>query len=83
MSKERELLERLLKNFEQPVAGRFGDLFDEVRTYLAEPEVKQEALSLTEKGTQYPYANENEFDWFLRGIRFAEKHHGIIGVENE
>ena len=43
MSKERELLERLLKNFEQPVAGRFGDLFDEVRTYLAEPEVNMYA----------------------------------------
>jgi hypothetical protein len=58
MSKERELLERLLKNFEQPVAGRFGDLFDEVRDYLAEPEVDRDPLSLTEKGTQYPYANE-------------------------
>ena len=42
MSKERKLLERLLNNFEQPVTGRFGDLFDEVRDCLSTPEPKQD-----------------------------------------
>lgn len=42
MSKERELLRRLLENFEQPVTGRFGDLFDGVRELLSAPEPTQD-----------------------------------------
>lgn len=44
MSNERELLERLLENFERPVTGRLGDLFDEVRELLSTPKPTQDEL---------------------------------------
>ena len=88
MTKERELLARTLEELSsqdaalrQEFEGFSGweplAIIEELRDYLAEPEVKREPLSLTEIGTHYQYANENEFDWFIRGIRFAEKHFGI------
>ena len=91
MSKERELLERALEELSgqdaalrQEFEGFSGweplAIIEEIRNYLAEPEVKREPLSLTEIAREYPYANEHEFWWFIRGIRFAEKHHSI-GVE--
>ena len=92
MSKERELLERALEELSSQDAalrqefegllGAWGPLtiIEEIRNYLAEPEVNREPLSLTEIAKEYQYANEHEFWWFIRGIRFAEKHHSI-GVE--
>ena len=53
MSKERKLLERLLNNFEQPVTGRFGDLFDEVRDCLSTPEPTQDEKPIAEKAIAY------------------------------
>ena len=92
MSEERELLKRALEELSSQDAAlrqefegllrAWGPLaiIEELRTYLAEPEVKREALSVTEIAKEYQYANEHEFWWFIRGIRFAEKHHSI-GVE--
>ena len=94
MSKERELLERALEELSgqdaalrqefEGLLGAWGPLaiIEEIRTYLAESEVNREPLSLTEIAREYQYANEHEFWWFIRGIRFAEKHHEI-GVEDE
>jgi len=42
MSRERELLRRLLSNWEHPCSGRFGDLFDEVRELLSTSEPEQD-----------------------------------------
>ena len=91
MSKERELLKQALKELSsvdavlrQEFEGFSGweplAIVEQISAYLAEPEVKREPLSLTEIAREYPYANEHEFWWFIRGIRFAEKHHSI-GVE--
>ena len=93
MTKERELLARTLEELSSQDAalrqefegllGAWGPLtiIEEIRNYLAEPEVNREPLSLTEIAREYPYANEHEFWWFIRGIRFAEKHHSIGGEQ--
>ena len=52
---------------------------------LEEPEVNREALGIPEIGTAYQYAKGDwigcDFIWFIRGIRFAEKYHGIRGKD--
>ena len=80
--KARELLERALENWDHPVTGNFKRIFEEIRAYLAQPEVKREALSEEDirKGlpTKFTCA---QYDAFVLGVRFAEKHHGIGGGE--
>lgn len=80
--KARELLKCLLENFERPVGGRFGDLFDEVRVYLAQPEVKREAAPKAMQ-KECPYAGGILRVSFYEGWIEAERHHGIGGVDND
>ena len=88
----RELLERALEELiEQDLDLRSefytgGEwegpkVIEEIRAYLAEPEVKREALTMRDVASQF--VAPCEFDWhaFWDGIRFAEKHHGIGGRE--
>ena len=79
--KARELLERVLAGMD-----RYGDIYpetlEEIRAYLAEPEVKREALSAGEISKGW-WAGPDFIDLgaFSLGVRFAEKHHGIGGRE--
>lgn len=87
--KARELLERALFALEstayfdkQPLDGK--PLAEEIRAYLAEPEVKREALSEKEIFDEWQirlnrFESNNLWTAFLNGVRFAEKHHGIGG----
>ena len=79
----RELLERVLAGMD-----RYGDInyktLEEIRAYLAEPEVKREALSegsiFNEWNVRlHQFEISNIYNAFLHGVRFAEKHHGIGG----
>ena len=77
----RELLERCAfqlgnENMTYWNAG----LVEEIRAYLAQPEVKRERLSEKEIETEYWDSIEwTSLTTFLAGVRFAEKHHGIGG----
>ena len=73
--KARELLERALEAFSSSLYGEF-ELKDEIRAYLAQPEVKPLTEDETAESTEVPY---REWDGFVAGVRFAEKHHGIGG----
>ena len=83
MRKERELLERALECWElqmDGVANRGFNTFEEIRAYLAEPEVKREPLSEEDACEGYITTIKNK-PWTCRkayfaGIRFAEEHHG-------
>ena len=76
--KARELLERVLVGMD-----RYGDIYpetlEEIRAYLAEPEVKREALSGDAIEKEWSKDESIDLSWtaFIRGVRFAEKHHGI------
>lgn len=85
--KARELLERTLKQLNPWHPGMGEQQFDytlreEIRAYLAEPEVKREILSEKEIETEY-WDSIKWTSWtsFLAGVRFAEKHYGIGGGE--
>lgn len=71
--KARELLERALEAFSSSLYGEF-ELKDEIRAYLAQPEVKPLTEDEMAESTEVPY---REWDGFVAGVRFAEKHHGI------
>ena len=82
----RELLERTLFALEstayfdkQPLDGK--PLAEEIRAYLAQPEVKREALSDDEVDSLFTCDETSpEYEHGFRdGIWFAEKHHGIGG----
>ena len=77
--KARELLEKVVSNLYQYDDILYGTV-QEIRAYLAQPEVKREALSEEDirKGlpTKFTCA---QYDAFVGGVRFAEKHHGIGG----
>lgn len=75
--KARELLERaqVELSFNHSMNGR--DLAVEIRAYLAQPEVKREALS--EREMLNAMDHTHYFRSFCAGVRFAEKHHGIGG----
>ena len=79
--KARELLEQVIAEAD---SSHFysSEIDKEIRAYLAEPEVKREALSAEVISTEYLRLKEkhdvNILD-FLSGVRFAEKHHGIGG----
>jgi len=83
VSNANELLRQALETwaFWHPVIDPEDEpLFRDIRAYLdAEPEVNLEALGIAEIAKEYPYAKEYEFWWFIRGVRFAEKYHGIGG----
>lgn len=78
--KARELLERSADLLEWQECF---SLAQEIRGYLAQPEVKREALS--EETIRWTYEKNlrivmlTEHGWFNDGVRFAEKHHGIGG----
>lgn len=80
-NKARELLERVLAGMD-----RYGDInyktLEEIRAYLAEPEVKREALSDEYIKIHFWRRSEDYRFGFVNGVRFAEKHHGI-GDNNE
>ena len=85
--KARELLERALdyvhkRSLDEEI------LRDEIRRFIAEPEVKRKALShqeITKNFNEiYPELDDEDevirtMNWgcFHFGVRFAEKHHGI------
>lgn len=68
----RELLERALLYVDV-----LCPIYEEIRAYLAEPEVKREALS--EREILHSMNHTHYFRSFEAGVRFAEKHHGIGG----
>ena len=76
----RELLERTLLYVDV-----LCPIYEEIRAYLAQPEVKREVLSEDEiDAAQLKY--EEQFGpesrhCFTYAVRFAEKHHGIGGGE--
>ena len=76
--KARELLERVLAGMD-----RYGDIYpetlEEIRAYLAEPEVKREVLSDEYIKIHFWRRSEDYRFGFVNGARFAEKHHGIGG----
>ena len=85
MSKERELLERAMESLDGGFLYRL-ELKEEIRAYLAEPEVKRDALNEETIRWTYEKTEKNlgivtltEYGWFDAGARFAEKHHGIGG----
>lgn len=84
MSRERELLERALICIEagNPICVGREVLSEEIRAYLAEQEVKREALTAEEIEKKY-WESFGLTSWtcFVAGVRFAEKHHGITGGE--
>ena len=79
-NKARELLERAYQYI--PMSSVTSQ---EIRTYLAESEVKREALSIEEAHSYYSESHYDKTGWvfFHRGVRFAEKHHGISGGGDE
>ena len=79
MSRERELLERAIEEWDSNRdLYEFHKVMEEIRAYLAEPEVKREALSV-EEIDQELLKNDYYSRSFTAGVRFAEKHHGIGG----
>lgn len=81
--KARDLLERALENWDHPATGNFKRIFEEVRAYLAQPEVKREPMSYdeAEAGFYSTFLGCTVFDHFMAGVLFTEKHHGIGGGE--
>lgn len=82
--KARELLERAIEALDFDRGIDAYDLMEEIRTYLAEPEVKREALS--EDKIYEGFLDMNSIAFTNRGafgcgVRFAEKHHGIGGKD--
>jgi len=82
--KARELLERALEQADYIyfVTCEADALAEEIRAYLAEPEVKREALSDEYIKIHFWRRSEDYRFGFVNGVRFAEKHHGI-GDNNE
>jgi len=82
--KARELLRMTLamldcqKNM-TPELFEYEYLAEEIRAYLAEPEVKREALSDEYIKIHFWRRSEDYRFGFVNGVRFAEKHHGIGG----
>ena len=102
MSEERELLKRALEELSgqdaalrQEFEGFSGweplAIIEEIRNYLAEPEVKREQFSDDVVADSYFQVQPilGEYLKFKAGFRMAEKMHGIgdidhgIGVEDE
>lgn len=54
-------------------------LTEEIRAFLAEPEVKREPLSDEYIKIHFWRRSEDYRFGFVNGVRFAEKHHGIGG----
>ena len=80
MSKERELLERAIDEWDSDRdLYEFHKVMEEIRVYLAEPEVKREALSDEYLKIHIWRRSEDYGLGFVAGVRFAEKHHGIGG----
>ena len=86
--KARELLERAIEEWDSNRdIYEFHKVIEEIRAYLAQPEVKPLSLAeisaayLAEIAPEYPQADADEYKWMVRGVRFAEKHHGIGGRE--
>jgi len=77
MSKERELLIQAIDAYdhkEEPYFERLYYAFEEIRNYLiCEPERKPMIQEEIDKG----YSLDLFYGSFVKGIRFAEKYHGI------
>lgn len=80
--KARELLERAIEVLDFDRGLDADDLMEEIRAYLAEPEVKRKALSDEYLKIHFWRRSEDYRFGFVNGVRFAEKHHGI-GDNNE
>ena len=81
--KARELLERALEYWDDEDSYITDNIIEEIRAYLAEPDVKREALSEDEiDAAQLKYEElfgPESRHCFTYAVRFAEKHHGIGG----
>ena len=75
----RELLERALNFFEEICDSRSVGIEKSINAYLAEPELKREALSDEYLKIHFWRRSEDYGLGFVAGVRFAEKHHGIGG----
>jgi len=76
MSKERELLEKAIMQLSIFDLGKGAALIREIKELLAQPE--QRLTPLTPKLISL---GNNCHESFIKGIRFAEKMHGIGGGE--
>ena len=75
--KARELLEQIVAWWDDDKEF-IGDFVEEIRAYLAEPEVKP----LIDEEIVQAYEDASfigTMTAFVAGVRFAEKHHGIGG----
>ena len=77
----RELLEKIVHWWDDDKEF-IGDFVEEIRAYLAEPEVKREVLS-DEDIDRELIKNDYYSRSFTAGVRFAEKHHGVTGGWDE
>ena len=77
MSKEREFFQRIVDWYDDD-AENVAKFVEEIRAYLAQPEVKREVLSEEEIDREL-IKNDYYSRSFTAGVRFAEKHHGIGG----
>ena len=82
MSKERELLEQIVAWWDDDKEF-IGDFVEEIRAYLAEPDVKREQFSDDVVADSYFQVQPilGEYLKFKAGFRIAEKMHGIGGGE--
>ena len=82
MSKERELLKKILKNTVYMDYACNSKIRTEIQKFLDQPE--QEGLSEDEIDKAYQQSCGNYCQIaFKDGVRFAEQYYGIGGVENE
>ena len=81
--KARELLERAIEVLDFDRGLDADDLMEEIRAYLAEPEVKREPLSDEYIKIHFWRRSEDYRFGFVNGVRFAEKHHQIYGGGDE
>lgn len=82
MSKEREFFQRIVDWYDDD-AENVAKFVEEIRAYLAEPEVKRKVLS--DEDIDRELIKNDYYSWcsgsFFAGVRFAEKHHGIGGED--
>lgn len=83
MSKEKYLLQKIVSWWDDDKEF-IGDFVEEIRAYLAQPEVKREQFSDDVVADSYFQVQPilGEYLKFKAGFRIAEKMHGIGGGDD-
>ena len=84
MSKERKLLEKAIVQLSIFDLGKGAALICEIQDLLAQPE--QEQKPLTREEISYGFRTNDDAinaESFWAGVEWAEKMHGITGVDDE